>query len=134
MELIGKKNLYFVVNIDSAEGLPQHLCHNTFVTYQFKFLPDQIYQTEESSGSNRSPKFGYAQMHCIEVITKDIAQELKEGSISFQIYAYPPNMDKLPQNDGGAAIKKRITMKQQAREVYAYDEAAEAKLLGLDKG
>lgn len=70
-------------------------------------------------------------MHQIEVITEDIAQELKEGSISFQIYAYPPNMDKLASNDGGAAIKRRMTIKQQQRAVYDIDAEKEAKLLGL---
>ena len=70
-------------------------------------------------------------MHCIEVITPEIAQELKEGSISFQVYAYPPSAGAVNVNDGGAAIKRRITMKQQQRGVYNIDAETEMKLLGL---
>ena len=72
-ELIGKKNLYFQVYIESACDLPENLCYNTFVTYQFKFWPEAIYQTAECAGSTRTPQFNYEQMHCIENISKDIA-------------------------------------------------------------
>lgn len=70
-------------------------------------------------------------MHQVEMITEEIAQELKEGSISFQIYAYPPSNDLASVNDGGSALKRRMTLKQQQRGVYNIDAETEAKLLGL---
>ena len=36
-ELIGKKDMYFKINIIKAEGLPINFCKNAFVTYQLKF-------------------------------------------------------------------------------------------------
>ena len=68
MELVGKKDLFFKVNIDEASGLPKGLCFNTFVTYQFEFWPEVIYQTDEAAGLNQNPKFGYDKMHCIDYI------------------------------------------------------------------
>jgi hypothetical protein len=52
----------------------------------------------------------YGCVHKIEDITKAVVQELKEGSISFMIYAYPPMKTKIPKYDGGAAIKKRMNI------------------------
>jgi hypothetical protein len=82
-------------------------------------------------GENRNPNFNYNEMHCIEVITPEIAHELKEGSISFMIYAYPPKVKELPANDGGAAIKRRMTIKAQQRGDFGIDE--EPVVLGKDK-
>lgn len=58
-------------------------------------------------------------------------QELKEGSISFQIYAYPPSNVVLPKEDGGAAIKKRMTMRNRPTDAVPAD--TEAKVLGLEE-
>lgn len=58
---------------------------------------------------------------------------MKEGCISFQIYAYPPNLDDLHKDDGGAAIKRRVTMKKMQRGEYDIDEETEARILGLQK-
>ena len=68
-------------------------------------------------------------VHCIEEITPAVVQELKEGSISFQIYAYPPSNVAMPESDGGAAIKKRMTMRGRATDTVSPE--AEAKALGL---
>jgi hypothetical protein len=70
-----------------------------------------VHQTEECSGENSNPVWDYGCVHKIDDITKAVVQELKEGSISFMIYAYPPMKTKIPKNDGGAAIKKRMTMR-----------------------
>lgn len=37
MELVGKKDLFFVVYVKQAVDLPEGACTNPFVTYQFKF-------------------------------------------------------------------------------------------------
>ena len=64
-------------------------------------------------------------------ITPEIAKELKEGSISFMVYAYPPARNKMAQDDGkdgGNAFQKR-------REAMASESQIggdlEAKVLGL---
>lgn len=45
-ELIGKE-INFRVEIDHAKGLPEDLCKNVFVTYQFKHEPGVVYSTGE---------------------------------------------------------------------------------------
>ena len=37
-ELLGKKDLYFLVSISSASGLPNLFCRNPFVTYTMNFF------------------------------------------------------------------------------------------------
>lgn len=47
------------------------------------------------------------------------------------MYAYPPSNTKAPKNDDGAAIKRRMTLRQGAAEKI--DPATQAKMLGLDQ-
>ena len=79
-----------------------------------------------------NPTFNYENMHRIEYITQEVVDELREGSISFYVYAYPPSVQDIPKEDGGIALKKRMTMKKAARGDYELDPEEEAKLLGLD--
>jgi hypothetical protein len=56
------------------------------------------------------------------LITKEILDELKNGSISFMIFAYPPGRAQMEQNDGGqAAMKRRKTMMPDNLEFNAED-------------
>ena len=130
-ELIGMKNLYFKVYVRNASMLPKHLNCNPFVTYQFKFEKDVIYSTQEVPGIVSDPKFGYEQIHKIDDITPEIAKELKEGSISFMVYAYPPARNKMAQETGGGGAnafqKRREGMQSESTIGGDY----EAKVLGL---
>jgi len=105
-ELIGQKNLYFKVFVKSATGLPKNLNCNPFVTYQFRY-ENSLFTTEEIPGVNSNPKWNYEQVHKIDYLDAKMVEELKTGSISFMVYAYPPARAKLAQNDGGAAAMKR---------------------------
>lgn len=129
-ELIGMKNLYFKVFVRNASGLPKHLNCNPFVTYQFKFEKDVIYSTPEVPGIVSAPSFNYEHIHRIDDITPEIAKELKEGSISFMVYAYPPARNKMVQDqaDGTNAFAKRREEKQSGATIGADDEA---RVLGL---
>ena len=77
------------------------------------------------------PKFGYEQFHKIDDITPEIAKELKEGSISFMVYAYPPARNKMAQETGGGGAnafqKRREGMQSESTIGGDY----EAKVLGL---
>jgi len=75
--------------------LPKQLSCNPFVTYQFRFEKNTVYSTPEKVGIQSNPNFSYSQVHRIDDITADIAKELKEGSISFMVYGYPPARNKL---------------------------------------
>jgi hypothetical protein len=111
-EILGKHDLFFKVYVKEATGLPKHLSCNPFVTYQFRFEKDRIYQTDEFQGVSQDPKFNYEYQHCIDEVTPLVVEELRKGSISFMVYAYPPNqLDTMAQNDGGQAIKKRMTLR-----------------------
>lgn len=101
-ELIGKKDIHFKVCVDAASGLPANLCCNPFVTYQFKF-ENSLFTTEEIQGNNTHAKWKYNRIHTIKEMTKDILEELKTGSISFMVYAYPPAREKI--GDLGAGDK-----------------------------
>ena len=46
-EILGLKDLHFKVFIKCAADLPPGLSSNPFVTYQFRFEKDTIYQTKE---------------------------------------------------------------------------------------
>lgn len=109
-ELIGMDNLYFKVYVKHAQGLPENLCVNPFVSYQFKF-DKQIYQTDKAQGKQKNPAWGYEKMHKIDHITKAIADDLESGCISFQVYGYPPTNMTFVSEDGGAALQKKKTMK-----------------------
>lgn len=86
-ELVGKENLHFKVYVKNAIGLPKDMCTNPFVTYQFKF-DKNVYRTEPVEGAVSTPSWGYEKQHRIATIDKTIATNLKEGVISFQLYAY----------------------------------------------
>jgi len=131
-ELLGVKNYYFKVSVKQANQLPKNLSKNAFVTYQFKFDKGESYQTKETNNKDGGNIhfWNYDKVHCIEEVTPTIIQEIKEGSISFQIYAYPPSNVQLPKEDGGAAIKKRMTMRNGPQ----MSAAEEAKLLKTDEG
>ena len=91
-ELINYKDkFFFKLRVEMAIDLPRNLNNNAFVTYQFKFKKGRIYKTEEVKCDNSKNVWNYSRLHTIEKITPAILQEFKEGSISFQIYAYPPN-------------------------------------------
>lgn len=126
-ELVGLNDLYFKVFVNGAYGLPDHLCNHAFIKYQFKF-DKEVYQTDEYEGTTKNPKFNYKRTHKIDTITEAIANELRDGSMSFMVYAYPPQKGSIPKNDGGLAIKRKMTM---ARGMI--DADLEAKALGLDE-
>ena len=130
-ELLGMKNLFFKVFIRSASGLPKALNCNPFVTYQFRFDKDAVYSTPEMVGIASNPNFAFEQVHKIEVITPDVVKELKEGSISFMVYGYPPARNKMTQDpikQDENAFQRRRTMLSKEPVIDANDEA---KVLGL---
>ena len=60
-----------------------------------------------------NPQFGYELQHQIDECTAEVIKDLKTGSMSFQLYAYP-NSAEIPPDDGGAAIKARLEGKAPA--------------------
>jgi hypothetical protein len=82
------------VNVTSAKGLPKILNCNPFVTYQFKF-EKALYTTEEIAGVQPNPEWNYSNVHKIDEVTQSVADDLKKGSISFMVYAYPPARSKM---------------------------------------
>lgn len=88
------KDLHYKVFVKQARMLPDKLCDNPFVTYQFKFEKGKTYQTPEFVGKERSPQWNYSMQHRIEECTQLVVDELANGSISFMVYAYPPNAQK----------------------------------------
>ena len=68
-------------------------------------------RTPEFNGTTRGPVWEYEKQHVIEECTAEVCQELKQGSVSFMVYAYPPTAQ-IPDDDGGSAIKKRMTMRR----------------------
>lgn len=96
------------------------------MTYQFKFDKGTVHQTAEVNAKGGVHKWGFEKVHCIDKITPSIVQELKEGSMSLHVYAYPPSNIALPEDDGGKAIKRRMTLRG-----GGLDAAAEAAVLGL---
>jgi kinesin family member 1 len=109
-ELVGAKDIYFKVFVKGATGLPKNLNCNPFVTYQFRY-ENSLFTTEEIPGVNSNPRWNYEQVHKIDYVDERMVEELKTGSISFMVYAYPPARAKLAQNDGGAAAMKRRATK-----------------------
>lgn len=81
-ELLGKE-IFFKVEIHSAEGLPKDLCKNVFVTYQMKHEPGTIYSTPEVEGQNPNPSFKYECVHNIDLVTDYIIDCLDSGSVSY---------------------------------------------------
>lgn len=132
-EILGKHDLFFKVYVKNATGLPKHLSCNPFVTYQFRFEKDKIYQTDEFQGVNQNPSFNYEYQHCIDEVTPLVVEELRKGSISFMVYAYPPNqLDTMAQNDGGEAIKRRMTLRGGEDVTKEIDHTRQSQILGLD--
>jgi hypothetical protein len=127
-ELVGKENLYFKVYVKHASNIPQNLCSNPFVTYQFKF-DKEIYRVPQINGQASNPEWKYEKQHTIGFIDKELARELKNGCISFQVYGYPPsagNQLAKGTQDGGAKLKRMMTKKKGIA-----DHEAEAKALDL---
>jgi len=134
-ELLGYKNFYFKVQITEATALPNNLNKKAFVTYQFKFEKGTIHSTMEvdttATASGSKPIWNYEKIHCIEEITPQIVRELKAGSISFQIYAYPPSSIDIPKFDA-VGYSKRLRKRRNKLAASAASPAEEARILGLD--
>lgn len=127
-ELVGKENLYFKVYVKHASNIPSTLCSNPFVTYQFKF-DKEIHRVPQLQGQSSNPVWNFENQHTIGIIDKELARELKNGCISFQVYGYPPSASshiKKGANDGGAKLKRMMTKKKGLA-----DHEAEAKALDL---
>lgn len=110
-DLIGQRNLHFRLYIRSAANLPELLCCNTFVTYQFSYERQSLYTTEEVKGVNRNPQWSYEEVHRIEDLSERVVQELKGGNISFMIYGYPAARAQIREDDiSKKAMQRRHTV------------------------
>jgi hypothetical protein len=87
-ELVGKE-IFFRVEIDHATSLPDELCKNVFVTYQFKHEPGIVYSTGEFEGTTADPVFNYQKVHHIDSVSDYIIDYIDSGNIVFKVFAYP---------------------------------------------
>tara|TARA_B110000305_G_C18991496_1_gene426321 strand:- start:346 stop:588 length:243 start_codon:yes stop_codon:yes gene_type:complete len=75
----------------------------------------EIHRTPEIAGLNENPNFDYEKTHCIENLTDEVVAEIKTGSLNFMVYAYPNIRAQMgAQDDGGAAIKRKMTQRKVA--------------------
>lgn len=120
-QLEGFKNLYFKVFVTNAKDLPETANCNPFVTYSFKFKKGKQFQTPEIDGLQPNPEWKYEKMHCIDEVTPQIIDDLKNSSISFMVYAYPPMRENIK-------INENLNLGQKKQEALDL----EARVLGLD--
>lgn len=120
-QLEGYKNMYFKVYVRNAKGLPDTANCNPFVTYSFKFKKGKQFQTNEIDGLQPDPEWNYEKIHCIDEVTPAIVDDLKNSSISFMVYAYPPMRS-------GMKINENLNIGQKKQEALDL----EARVLGLN--
>jgi len=109
-----------------AQNLPRNISANSFVKYQFKFDKGNVYQTDEINISGDIHCWNYSRIHCIDEITPQIVQELKQGSISFQVYAYQPISSWFNNASDDNSMDRRFSNLSQQEQAFE-----ESRILGL---
>lgn len=77
----------FIVAIDKATDLPEDLCRDIYVEYQF-YLDQAKYKTEISPGKSRSPDINYKKQHTVEIVTKMLVDYLEKDVMVFRVYGF----------------------------------------------
>ena len=80
-ELLGKE-IFFRVDIESGQGLPNDTCKDVYVEYIFKHEPEMKYQTPNCPGKNANPKFDYKKQHRIDALSEYHLDYFKDGNVS----------------------------------------------------
>ena len=84
-ELLGKE-IFFRVDIESGQGLPNDTCKDVFVEYIFKHEPEMKYQTPNCPGKNANPKFDYKKQHRIDALSEYHLDYFKDGNVSHIVF------------------------------------------------
>lgn len=87
-ELMGKE-VFFRVEVEGAENLPNDLCKDSHVNYIFKHEPDVIHRVPTVDGKNKNPVFNFKKVHRFEEVNDYMLDYINTGSIVFKTYASP---------------------------------------------
>ena len=85
-ELIDQR-IDFLVKIDRALDLPEDLCRDVYVEYNF-YLDQTNYRTETCKGINRNPEFNYVKHHNVPVVTSMLVDYLEKEVMRFRVYGF----------------------------------------------
>jgi len=77
----------FMVQIDKATDLPEDLCRDVYVEYQF-YLDQTKYKSEVCKGKNRNPDINYKHKHTCEIVTKMLVEYLEKDVMVFRVYGF----------------------------------------------
>ncbi len=77
----------FVVQISKALELPEDLCRDIYVEYNFYLDPNK-YRSEVIKGNNRSPNINYSKQHTVEIVTKMLVDYLQKDVMVFRVYGF----------------------------------------------
>jgi len=88
-EEIKGKEIFFRIEVTSAENLPKDLCKDVYVTYHMKHEPSVINKVPDFEGKTQNPTFNYKKVHRIECINEYIFEYLSNGSIVFKTWGSP---------------------------------------------
>lgn len=77
----------FNMKIKQITDLPQDLCRDTYVEYQF-YLDQTKYKTKVVEGRERNPVYDYSHQHTVETVTDNLVKYLKEKCVTFRVYGF----------------------------------------------
>lgn len=77
----------FQVEIENATDLPEDLCRDVYVEYQF-YLDQTKHKTEVFKGKNRNPQFNFKHKHTVEIVTKMLVDYLEKDVLVFRVYGF----------------------------------------------
>ena len=112
-ELLGKR-IDFNVIIDQAHDLPEMLCKDTYVKYNW-YLDNEEFRTETCEGVDRNPKFNYKYHMTIDCVTEDLLKYFENDALSFKIYGTPTQ----------EKFRKQLVMKEEKAKEEAKSKAKE---------
>ena len=88
-ELIGKR-IDFNILIKKANGLPEMLCKDTYVKYNW-YLDNEEYRTEACEAIDPNPEWDYKHHMTIDYVTEDLLKYFENDALTFKVYGTPTN-------------------------------------------
>jgi len=77
----------FIVKIDKAIDLPEDLCRDVYIEYQW-YLDKEMYKTKVCLGSDRNPVVSYSHQHTVEIVTKMLVDYMEKEVMVFRVYGF----------------------------------------------
>lgn len=116
----------FIVKIDKALELPEDLCRDVYVEYQW-YLDHDKHKTKICDGKDRNPVIDYSHQHTVEIVTKMLVDYMEKEVMVFRVYGFADVKPKAAKTNVKKPVKKPIQPMNQSS-TFLGDQSTEVSL------